>query len=688
MESNRTQIPRFLGAGIFLVALLLYFALTTSVFLILSIQSLPRLVQQYPVLLEVTRSFSAVAADRLDTAEQAQLRDRLELLAEQQALPGEREQLRGASLIGLHLFLVPLVTGGGALILVVPYRRFLRFRRKNSEPPDRLERFCRRTVRQTPLYYAGLVVLPHLILGLVISFRALSGAPFLEAARGQLSRFLMVALTAAVLQALFVYSWQRYRVQMHYLHHFFSREELQQANTVLRMRGLSTRLWLTNTMTTFLPIVIIVTYVVWSMAPLRDPLSLSTGELSVLLGEYAAILAVVDGELGFLTGVLEWAAGTIGGLWYVNAIDTALMFAGIASGAVIAVIYVILLIRWTTGSIIGPVKDVLSGMRESAEGQFSHRAVVRDRDEIGELTLGFNRMNDQLDDYFTRINRLNQAYYQFVPEQFLRILGKDRIEEVKLGDQVQREMTLLFSDIRRFTAITEQMTPQESFTFINQYLGAMEPAITESGGFIDKFIGDAIMALFDSDGSGALAAAIAMQRRLREHNKGAGEQIQTGIGIHTGMLMLGLVGGAGRMDGTVISDAVNLASRLEGLTKHLGCSIIASAETVARLPEGHSFLIRPLGQVSVSGRGDPVSINEVLDPLLPDDQWKRDHLDEFAAALKLYQSGEFAAAQERFYELHAAQPGDLPSRYFSARSAFMMSAPPVTWNGIESFAQK
>lgn len=249
-------------------------------------------------------------------------------------------------------------------------------------------------------------------------------------------------------------------------------------------------------------------------------------------------------------------------------------------------------------------------------------------------------------------------------------------------------MTLLFSDIRRFTALTEQMSPKESFTFIHRYLGAMEPAITESGGFIDKFIGGAIMALFDADSSGALGAAIGMQRRLRIYNENQSEPIRTGIGIHTGTLMLGLVGGAGRMDGTVISDAVNLASRIEGLTKHFGCAILASAESLANLPGDHSFSLRSLGDVAVAGRSDPVSVSEVLDPELEVDRWKLEQNERFASALAHYRAGEFDVAQQEFYALHAENAGDLPARYYAARAAFRTAAPPVNWNGVESFAQK
>src|ERR687886_1812196 len=162
--------------------------------------------------------------------------------------------------------------------------------------------------------------------------------------------------------------------------------------------------------------------------------------------------------------------------------------------------------------------------------------------------------------------QLNKAYARFVPNQFLQFLEKSSIIDVELGDQVQLEMSVLFSDIRDFTTLSETMTPEDNFKFINSYLSRMEPVINENHGFIDKYIGDAIMALFSGEADHAVKAGIAMMHRLVEYNQYCARagcaQIQIGIGINTGSLMLGTVGGPNRMDGTVISDAVNLASRV------------------------------------------------------------------------------------------------------------------------------
>ncbi|MCB1194528.1 MAG: adenylate/guanylate cyclase domain-containing protein, partial [Leptospiraceae bacterium] len=174
----------------------------------------------------------------------------------------------------------------------------------------------------------------------------------------------------------------------------------------------------------------------------------------------------------------------------------------------------------------------------------------------------------------------NLAYSRFVPIEFLNQLGKRSILDVYLGVQVQKEMTILFSDIRSFTKLSEHLSPRDNFGFINSYLKKMSPAIRKNRGFIDKYIGDAIMALFPENVEDALDSALAMLVALKELNYVRKEknfpEIRIGIGIHTGTLMLGTIGDDERMDGTVISDAVNLASRMEGLTKFYSSTILVS----------------------------------------------------------------------------------------------------------------
>ena len=207
----------------------------------------------------------------------------------------------------------------------------------------------------------------------------------------------------------------------------------------------------------------------------------------------------------------------------------------------------------------------------------------------------------------------------FVPKEFLQLLKKDTVMDLKLGDHLEQEMTIFFSDIRQFTELFESLSPAESFKFINSYLTRIVPVIERYGGFVDKYIGDAILALFpQSNGADmAVQAAIGIQKQMLEYNghraKVGYRPIDVGIGIHTGVLMLGVVGVHNRMQNTVISDAVNLASRVEGLTKAFGVSMAISGQTFQKLDHPEAYMFRYLGNVKVKGKGEPTRVYEILD---------------------------------------------------------------------------
>ncbi|GAB4281165.1 MAG: AAA family ATPase [Oscillatoriaceae cyanobacterium] len=283
--------------------------------------------------------------------------------------------------------------------------------------------------------------------------------------------------------------------------------------------------------------------------------------------------------------------------------------------------------------------------------------------------------------------QLNAAYSRFVPRQFLYFLNKASIVDVKLGDQVQQEMSVLFSDIRSFTTLSESMTPEDNFRFINSYLSRMESAIVEHQGFIDKYIGDAIMALFggttpttsnsgdltpNNGADDALRAAIAMLHRLQEYNQHRITRgyipIEIGIGINTGSLMLGTVGGHSRMDGTVISDAVNLASRLEGLTKNYHIPLVISHQTFLRLQNANTYAIRWVDRLTVKGKSQAVSVFEVFDADLPEVRdAKLATRTMFEEAVMLYCQGHFADALTLFQDCLRLNPRDTVASQYLQR---------------------
>jgi len=212
--------------------------------------------------------------------------------------------------------------------------------------------------------------------------------------------------------------------------------------------------------------------------------------------------------------------------------------------------------------------------------------------------------------------KMATSFSRFVPKEFLSLLKKESIVNIELGDQVLQEMPVLFTDIRSYTTLSEKMTPQENIDFLNLHLSKIVPVINKHNGFIDKYIGDAIMALFPCGVDDAVGAAVEMQKTMNELNISriatGIDPVKIGIGIHIGKLMLGTIGQEDRLDTTVISDAVNIASRLEGLNKHFNSGVLISDDVYKKLADLDRFNIRKIGLVRIRGKENPVRILEVV----------------------------------------------------------------------------
>lgn len=267
------------------------------------------------------------------------------------------------------------------------------------------------------------------------------------------------------------------------------------------------------------------------------------------------------------------------------------------------------------------------------------------------------------------LRRMNVSLERFVPREFLRYLNKSSLDEIALGDHSAQRMTVLFSDIRSFSRISEKLPPEDTFRFINSYLERVVPSIRGHGGFVDKYLGDGVMALFPEDADAAVRCAVDMQRRISAFNREqAGkwqEPVSAGIGIHSGLLMLGTIGEDERMDGTVISDAVNLASRLEGLTKEYEIGIAVSEEIVNTLLDRSAWRTRYLGKIGVKGKREHVSVFEVYDGDPEDLILRKDSIRApFEEAIASFYRQDFPAAMTGFRSVLEVLPRDEASHYY------------------------
>ena len=281
-----------------------------------------------------------------------------------------------------------------------------------------------------------------------------------------------------------------------------------------------------------------------------------------------------------------------------------------------------------------------------------------------------------------------------MPEEYLGFLQKDSIFNINLGDHVSHEMTVMFSDLRGFTAISEIMTPQENFDFVNAYLGRVSPVVREHHGFIVKYLGDGIMAIFPPCADDAVQAGPGNLRQgtlYNDYRRTKGRRpIRIGIGVNTGHMMVGMVGERHRMQGDAFSDDVNLTSRLEGLTKHYHVSCIISAATYARLADPQRYNIRFLDKVQVQGKQKALDLYEVYDadpPLMR--RLKQETQADFEAALRLYYAQEFAEAQTRLFGVLQRNPKDKVAwQHLVQATQLAEKGASEGWTGVTTMTEK
>jgi class 3 adenylate cyclase len=310
------------------------------------------------------------------------------------------------------------------------------------------------------------------------------------------------------------------------------------------------------------------------------------------------------------------------------------------------------------------------------------------------LSLKFSNAFKSIEQLSDNIIKINDANRRFVPQQFLSFLGHKSIVDIKLGDNVNKKMTVLFADIRSFTSISEEMESSDIFKFLNGLLKRISPIIRENNGFIDKYIGDAIMALFPENPDDAIKSAIAILNELQKFNTerlASGKPpVKIGIGIHTGDLILGTIGEEMRMEGTVISDTVNLASRLEGLSKKYNADIIVSEDVINSLSEENDIHYRFLGNVRVKGKDKTVTIYDVFNADSEEIFNKKHKVkDKFKEAVDHCQQQRYNEAHEILTSILKFYPDDTPSKFYLQKITPMLKDDThERWDGVATMTTK
>jgi len=305
------------------------------------------------------------------------------------------------------------------------------------------------------------------------------------------------------------------------------------------------------------------------------------------------------------------------------------------------------------------------------------------------------RLYEKVENAFEKQMRLTESYSRFVPKAFIDHLNYDSVLDVKLGDQVEGLMSVMFADIRSYTTLSEQMSPKDNFQFINAFLKRIGPIITDNLGFVGQYFGDGLMAIFKSEPKKAVVAAIEIQLAIHRYNQERiaknRQPIRLGIGIQTGSLMLGILGDEQRMDTGIISDTVNTASRLEGLTKFFGVKTIIGSYTYDQISKStQSTSSRYLGKVAVKGKIRAVDIYEIMTPEISDTDNKKIQIkDTFEKGLRCYLNQDFLTATLELKKAADQIPEDVPTQMYLKKAAhFLVEGVSSDWDGTVKMDSK
>ncbi len=254
-------------------------------------------------------------------------------------------------------------------------------------------------------------------------------------------------------------------------------------------------------------------------------------------------------------------------------------------------------------------------------------------------------------------------YSRFVPNAALAMLGKDSHADVVAGDSVETVATVMFIDLRGFSALAEELELEGIVGVLNSWYGSFEPVITRHGGFVDKYIGDAIMAVFPGGPDEAIRCASEFSSAMAELNRARMSAslpaLRAGVGINTGIAAIAAIGSPGRIDITIVGDTVNIASRMEAVTKTYGVDVLVSEHSYMRLSRPEEFKLRFLDRILVRGKRIPLSVYELYDgDPEPMRSQKEAAKPDFDRAVANFHYGRVAEAKSIFSSCSATCPGD------------------------------
>ncbi|MGG1513882.1 adenylate/guanylate cyclase domain-containing protein [Paenibacillus oryzisoli] len=410
-----------------------------------------------------------------------------------------------------------------------------------------------------------------------------------------------------------------------------------------------------------------------------------TGQWEDFSGEWRYAIAPIYNSSGTIVGIFETSKNLDGLLKHRQAV-----LQSIIRNIVLISIGLLIVLVVMTYVMLSSIRKLRNSVGEIAKGNWDTVVDIRTRDEVSDLGDSVNTMAARIRDYITKVENFSQAYYRFVPQQFLKFLNKDSILDVELGDQVEQHMAILSFNIRGFFHLSKRLTPEENFNFVNSFLKRFGPYVRKHEGFMNKYLGAGFMALFPNRTDDALMACVEMRKELDVYNMHRAKvgyvAIEIGIGLHKGPLRLGIIGEEHRLENNVISDGVNISNMLEKMTDPLGASILITNDVVQSLEQAGQFQYRNLGLIQVEGVREPLHLFDVYQGDTETVRMLKERTKAlFEQAVTYYQVGRFYDAREAFLMVLKQNRQDKAAQlYFYVCDEYFQQGTTTEWNGTLS----
>ncbi len=306
----------------------------------------------------------------------------------------------------------------------------------------------------------------------------------------------------------------------------------------------------------------------------------------------------------------------------------------VMAGVYLVVLFVVII------NILKPIKQIQRAVVALSNGYSDQNFVINSGKDFAIISKGLNKINYNYKQNQLMFDKLNDEYSKYLPTQFVKQLGKKSVLDLSLGCNIQKEITSMFVDIRNSTKTSLTLSLADNFNFINRYLGIIGPIVRKYDGFVDKYLGDGVLAIF-TDPNVAINCANEIVRSVDRDSQDLGlYNVKIGIGIHTGQVVMGVIGEKKRLSATVIADSVNTASYLEKLNTKLGTTVIFTKQTLNALNKDNNLNYRYVGCFELGSAKDKVSIFESLDCY---NQTKKDLLvstkKDFENAVRCFELG-------------------------------------------------